>query len=113
MRSARRFGHVNKVIHSLILVIQSNPLYEHPRNEDSSLLPTVCPWERKALTFSLNSTRININNINIINTDAVYGPLSVRIYERNLTVPEFSLYSAFIHSTLFLVQLHFYFPPPL
>ena len=48
-----------------------------------------------------------------MNTDTLYGPLSVRIYERNLTVPEFSLYSAFIHSTLFLEQLHFYFPPPL
>ena len=106
MRPAKRFGHVNKVVYSFILVIQSNPLYEHPRNKDTSLLPTV--W-----SVPLNSTRININNINIINTDTVYGPLSVRIYERNLTVPEFSLYSAFIHSTLFLEQLHFYFPPPL
>ena len=50
-----------------VLFYSQTPLYGHPLNMDSLL----CLWEKKALTFSLNSTRI-IRTPHY--TDTFFGP---------------------------------------
>ena len=56
------------------------PFYEHPLDTDISLLRTFCfiPREKKAQTFSLNSTPLN--------ADTFHGPLSARIIKQGVTV---------------------------
>ena len=62
-----------------IAIYSHTPLYGHLLHMDSSLLRTVCfvpAWDRKYLTFSLDSTRLIRHPVNM---DTFYGPLSVCI----------------------------------
>ena len=69
----------------LIQILFSCKCSQIPRYENLNITNSfLCPWGKKALSFSLNSTRYKRGYP--VNTDNFCGPLSVRINSVRLTL---------------------------
>ena len=59
MNENKSITEINKTVLNVLLLVQSNPALRTPAQQGHLIITDslLCPWGKKALKFSLNSTR--------------------------------------------------------